>query len=42
MANVNIQDVKELRDMTGCGLSDCKKALEEADGNRDEAVKILR
>lgn len=42
MASVNIQDVKELRDMTGCGLSDCKKALEEADGNREEAVKILR
>lgn len=42
MASVNMQDVKELRDMTGCGLSDCKKALEEADGNRDEAVKILR
>lgn len=38
----NIQDVKELRDMTGCGLSDCKKALEEANGNREEAVKILR
>lgn len=42
MASVNINDVKELRDMTGCGLSDCKKALEEADGNREEAVKILR
>ncbi|MDE6729093.1 MAG: translation elongation factor Ts [Oscillospiraceae bacterium] len=42
MAGVNIQEVKELRDMTGCGLSDCKKALEEADGNREEAVKILR
>lgn len=38
----NIQEVKELRDMTGCGLSDCKKALEEANGNREEAVKILR
>lgn len=38
----SIQDVKELRDMTGCGLSDCKRALEEANGNRDEAVKILR
>ena len=37
-----MQDVKELRDMTGCGLSDCKKALEEANGDRDEAVKILR
>ncbi len=42
MANVSMQDVKELRDMTGCGLSDCKKALEEANGDRDEAVKILR
>lgn len=38
----NIQDIKELRDMTGCGLSDCKKALEEANDNREEAVKILR
>lgn len=28
--------------MTGCGLSDCKKALNDANGNRDEAVKILR
>lgn len=42
MAKVSTQEIKELRDMTGCGLSDCKKALEEADGNRDEAVKILR
>lgn len=42
MANVTIQDIKELRDMTGCGLSDCKKALNDADGNRDEAIKILR
>lgn len=39
---ISIQDVKELRDMTSCGLSDCKKALEEANGDRDEAVKILR
>ncbi len=38
----NIQEIKELRDMTGCGLSDCKKALEEANDNREEAVKILR
>lgn len=42
MANVSIQDIKELRDMTGCGLSDCKKALNDANGDRDEAVKILR
>lgn len=42
MANVSVQDIKELRDMTGCGLSDCKKALNDANGDRDEAVKILR
>ena len=42
MANITPQDVKELRDMTGCGMMDCKKALEQANGNRDEAVKILR
>ncbi len=42
MANITPSEVKELRDMTGCGMMDCKKALEEANGNRDEAVKILR
>lgn len=42
MANITPQDVRELRDMTGCGLKDCKSALEETNGNRDEAVKILR
>ncbi len=34
--------VKELREKTGAGMMDCKKALTEADGNLDEAVKILR
>lgn len=42
MANITARDVAELRDMTGCGMMDCKRALVEADGNRDEAVKILR
>ena len=42
MANITASDVKELREMTGCGMMDCKRALVEADGNRDEAVKILR
>lgn len=42
MANITTKDVAELREMTGCGLMDCKRALVEADGNRDEAVKILR
>ena len=36
------QDVKELREMTGCGMMDCKKALTEADGDKDKAVEILR
>ncbi|MBN2017777.1 MAG: translation elongation factor Ts [Candidatus Cloacimonetes bacterium] len=34
--------VKELRDKTGVGLMECKKALKDADGNLEEAVKILR
>ena len=34
--------VKELREMTGAGMMDCKKALSETDGNMDEAVKVLR
>ena len=42
MANITAKDVAELREMTGCGMMDCKRALVEADGNRDEAVKILR
>ena len=34
--------VKELRDKTGAGMMDCKKALTETDGNIDEAIKLLR
>ena len=33
--------VKELREMTGAGMMDCKKALGETDGNMDEAVEYL-
>jgi elongation factor Ts len=35
-------DVKKLRDATGAGMMDCKKALEEADGDFERAVEILR
>ena len=42
MANITATDVKKLRDATGAGMMDCKKALIEADGNFDEAVSILR
>ena len=34
--------VKELREMTGAGMMDCKKALTEADGNMEKAVEVLR
>ena len=42
MANITAAEVKKLRDATGAGMMDCKKALVEADGNFDEAVSILR
>ena len=42
MAQITAKDVAELRAKTGCGMMDCKKALVEADGNMEEAVKILR
>ena len=42
MANITAADVKKLRDATGAGMMDCKKALVEADGNFDEAISILR
>jgi len=42
MANITAADVKKLRDATGAGMMDCKKALVEAEGNFDEAVSILR
>ncbi|MCH5185537.1 MAG: elongation factor Ts [Oscillospiraceae bacterium] len=42
MANFSASDVKELRETTGCGMMDCKKALTEADGDKEKAVEILR
>ena len=39
---ISAQQVKELREKTGSGLMECKKALQEADGNVDEAATILR
>lgn len=39
---ITAQDVKKLRDMTGSGMMDCKKALAEADGDFDKAIEILR
>ncbi|MEU1628338.1 translation elongation factor Ts [Streptomyces sp. NPDC020096] len=42
MANFTAADVKTLRELTGAGMMDCKKALDEAEGNVEKAVEILR
>ncbi|GAB3158099.1 translation elongation factor Ts [Micromonospora sonneratiae] len=42
MANFTAADVKKLRELTGAGMMDCKKALTEAEGDLDKAVEILR
>jgi len=42
MANYTTADVKRLRELTGAGMMDCKKALEETDGEFDKAVEYLR
>ncbi len=36
------KDVKELREKTGCGMMDCKKALTESDGDMEKAMELLR
>ena len=40
--SISAAQVKELRDRTGAGMMDCKKALEETDGDVDKAVELLR
>ena len=42
MANITAKDVAELRAKTGIGMMECKKALVEANGDAEEAIKILR
>jgi elongation factor Ts len=42
MANFSAADVKRLREQTGAGIMDCRNALQEADGDLDAAVEILR
>ncbi|AIG74883.1 MULTISPECIES: translation elongation factor Ts [Amycolatopsis] len=42
MANYTAADVKRLRELTGSGMMNCKKALEENDGDFDKAVEFLR
>ena len=42
MANISAADIKRLREATGAGMTDCKNALVEADGEFEKAVEILR
>ena len=42
MADISAEQVKELRERTGAGFMDCKKALTEAGGDLDKAIAILR
>jgi len=42
MAQITATDVNKLRKMTGAGMMDCKMALQEADGNYDKAIEIIR
>ena len=42
MANYTAADIKKLRELTAAGMLDCKKALEESDGDFDKAVEYLR
>jgi elongation factor Ts len=42
MPNYTADDVKKLREETGAGMMDCKRALDEADGNYDQAKSIVR
>lgn len=42
MANYTAADVKALREKSGAGMMDCKSALDEADGNLDKAMEVLR
>jgi elongation factor Ts len=42
MSTISAQDVKALRDQTGAGMMDCKKALSEANGDMEKAIEYLR
>ncbi len=42
MASISAADIKKLRESTGAGMTDCKNALVEADGDYDKAVEFLR
>ena len=42
MSDISAEQVKQLRDLTGAGMMDCKRALQETDGDIDKAIELLR
>jgi len=42
MSDISAGQVKKLRDLTGAGMMDCKRALQETDGDIDKAIELLR
>lgn len=42
MANITMDMIKELRERTGIGMMDCKRALQETDGDMDKAIRLLK
>ena len=42
MAEITARAVKDLREKTGLGMMDCKKALTQTDGNIDQGIELLR
>ena len=42
MADIKAADVAKLRKVTGAGMMDCKKALQEAEGDFDKAIEVIR
>ncbi|MDA3863013.1 MAG: translation elongation factor Ts [Deltaproteobacteria bacterium] len=42
MAKISVKDIKELRESTGAGMMDCKKALKETEGDMEKAKEFLR
>ena len=42
MANISMDIIKELRERTGIGIMDCKKALQETNGDMDKAIRLLK
>ena len=39
---ITIEEIKTLREETGLSIMECQKALEEADGNKDNAIELLK